>query len=98
MLSFSISITHPSAFREEPVPLTISELMTGLNATVKENSIDSEHNIFTYKYSYSAFGMNAEGIILYSFSGSKCVAFASEWESGHPMAESIVDTYIASIK
>lgn len=83
---------------QQQVPLTISELMTGLNATVKENSIDSEHNIFTYKYSYSAFDMNAEGIILYSFSGSKCVAFASEWESGHPMAESIVDAYIESIK
>ena len=83
---------------QQQMPLTITELMDGIHVRVKENSIDSEHNIYTYHYSYTIAGMSAEGIVLYSFSGTKCIVFTAEWEDGHPMVENIVDDYIESIK
>ena len=82
---------------QQQVPMQALEMMKGLNVRVKKNSIDSEHNIYTYQYLYSISGMNVEGIIIYSFSGSKCIVFASEWESNHPKIINIIDEYITEI-
>ena len=82
---------------QQQIPMAVLEMMAGLNVRVIENSIDSENSIYTYRYSYSVYGMSFEGIILYSFSESKCVAFTSEWESIHSKAPEIIDAYIAEL-
>ena len=78
---------------QQQMAYMVLDAMSGIQIRVKENTLDSENNMFTYRYSYSELGFDIEGIILYSFSGSKCIAYTAEWDAGHAKASDIIDAY-----
>ena len=82
---------------QQQMAYMVLEAMSGIPIRVKENTLDSENNIFTYRYSYSELGFDIEGLILYNFSGSKCIAYTAEWDAGHVRASDIIDAYVTKL-
>lgn len=82
---------------QQQVGYSMTEALTNLDWTVKQNEIDFDNLTYTYRYSYSVLGYDIEGLMIYSFSGSTAIAYSSEWDIGYPDTNLIVEAYLDEI-
>ena len=72
----------------------MSEKLGDVLWRVIKNSIDIEDETFTYRYVYSTYGIDVDGIIYYCFEDTNVIAFNLEWTRNYPEHEAIVDSFL----